>query len=204
MAAMVVLLFLGLFQLAVPGLAQSPPSGTVKIQGFTYGGTGCPPGSAAGAISADGKALTLIFSNYTVLTLGNPADRRKNCQVAVNLSYPVGFTFTLGAVTFRGYASFEEGVTGALAAAYYMSGVPGTVRVLHNLPPPANGDFEITDQFALFLFAQCGESTVMLNINSEARVVAPLPPNNNKKGLITVDTQDLKLEQQFGLRWKSC
>ncbi|GBG85149.1 hypothetical protein CBR_g39715 [Chara braunii] len=202
MAAMVVLLLLVLLQLAVPGLAQSPASGTVTIANFKYGGTGCPPGSADGLISEDGQTLTVIYSKYTVFTPGRLEDRRKLCQVAVNLIYPEGLTFTLGTVTFRGYAQFEEDVTGAVAAAYYFA--EGTVRAVHNMPPPVEGNFEFTDKFVDLVFAPCGSTTVKLNINSEARVVPPPPPKNNNTGLITVDSTDLSFRQIFSLTWNAC
>eukprot|EP00244_Chara_vulgaris_P001786 TRINITY_DN1293_c0_g3_i2.p1 TRINITY_DN1293_c0_g3~~TRINITY_DN1293_c0_g3_i2.p1 ORF type:complete len:211 (-),score=12.59 TRINITY_DN1293_c0_g3_i2:485-1096(-) len=203
MSAMVVLLLLGLLQLVVPGLAENPPSDTVKIVRFTYAGSGCPPGTAEGIISADGAALTVIFSKYTASTPGSPADRRKNCQVNAELSYPTGFTFTLGTVTFRGYAQLEEGVNGTLAASYYLTGSPGTVRTNRYLPSPSENNFEYTDEFATFIYQPCDRPPVALNINSEARVVPPLPPPN-RAGLITVDSQDLKLTQLFLLRWKKC
>ncbi|GBG88245.1 hypothetical protein CBR_g46812 [Chara braunii] len=200
---MVVLLLLGLLQLAVPGLAQSPPSGTVKITKFTYSGSGCPRGSAEGVVSSDGQTLTLIFSKYTVSTPGSTSNRRKNCQVGVTLMYPTGFTFTLGTVTFRGYAQFEQGVKGTLAAAYYFSGIQGTVRVSRNLPPPVEGNFEFTDQFVTFVYQPCDRQPLMLNLNSEARVMPPPSPSKSA-GLITVDSQDLSLRQLFRLRWKKC
>ncbi|GBG77869.1 hypothetical protein CBR_g25801 [Chara braunii] len=204
MAAMVVLLMLGLLQLALPGLAQSPPPGAVKIEKFGYAGTGCPPGSADGIISSTGKELTVLFSAYTVSTPGSLADRRKNCQVAVSLSFPAGFTFTLVTVTFRGYAEFQEGVQGTLVASYYLAGTEQTESVVKNLPPPVRDNFTITDSFPAFIYPQCNSTSVLLNINSEARVVPPPPPLNNNEGVINVDAQDLALVQQFGLSWKIC
>ncbi|GBG77861.1 hypothetical protein CBR_g25793 [Chara braunii] len=203
MAAMVVLLLLGLLQFAVPGLAQIPPSGTVKIENITYAGSGCPPGSTSSLLSLDGQAVNIKFSEYRAFTPGSPDDRRKNCQVAINLRFPTGFTFTLRDVTFRGYGQFDEGVRGSLATSYYLSGIPGTVRVLRDLPPPVADNFNFTDEFSSFLYAQC-DGTVMINVNSEARVVPPPPPNNTYVGLITVDSQDLSLTQTLGLSWRSC
>ncbi|GBG77870.1 hypothetical protein CBR_g25802 [Chara braunii] len=204
MAAMVVLLMLGLLQLALPGLAQSPPPGTVKIEDFVYAGTGCPPGSAGGIISLTGKQLTVAFSAYNVSTPGSPAGRRKNCQVAVSLSFPAGFTFTLVIVTFRGFAEFQEGVQGTLVASYYLAGIEQTERVVKNLPPPVRDNFNFTDSFPAFIYPQCNSTSVLLNINSEARVVPPPPPMNNNEGVINVDAQDLALIQQFSLTWRSC
>ncbi|GBG76294.1 hypothetical protein CBR_g22042 [Chara braunii] len=200
---MVILLLLGLLQLAVPGLAQSPPAGAVKITAFKYSGTGCPPGSAEGVISFDGQTLTIIFSKYTVFTPGSPADRRKNCQVTVALEYPSGFTFTLATVTYGGlYAQLEPGVTGTLAAAYYFSGIPETARSKRELLPPLEGNFEFTDKFATVVYQACGVQPAIINLFFEASVKPP--PGSKAVGLITVGSQDLRLKQIYRFIWKKC
>ncbi|GBG89384.1 hypothetical protein CBR_g49175 [Chara braunii] len=199
MAAMVVLLLLALLQLAVRGLAQTPPSGTVRVESFSYSGSGCPPGSAEGALSDDG-VFSLVLPEFTVFTPGRKADLRKNCQVSVTVRYPAGFTFSVTTATFRGYAQFEEGVTGSLAAAYYFSSIPGTARFSRSLPPPVEGNFELSDSFATPVYAPCGRQSVTLGFNFEASVLPPSRPNKNNKGLITVTSQG----NRYSLLWKKC
>ncbi|GBG89373.1 hypothetical protein CBR_g49164 [Chara braunii] len=198
MAAMVVLLLLGLLQLAVPGLAQSPPPGTVTMESFTYSGSGCPPGSFLGAVSSDGMTFTGLLNNHTAFTPGSPDDQVKKCQVAVRLTYPTGFVFALETVTFQGYAQFQEGVQCSLEAGSFFSGIPGTVRTLRYLPPPVDDNFQFTDAFATFLYAPCGSDSMTLNVYSEVRVVPPPPPRNFSSGFIDIASQD------FHLRWKTC
>ncbi|GBG85142.1 hypothetical protein CBR_g39708 [Chara braunii] len=184
MAAMVVPLLLGLLHLAVAGLAQSPPPGTVQIESFTYSGSGCPPGS----VSFDEPMLTVIFSSDAP---EGRRHRRKNCQLEFRLSYPTGFVFTLERVTFRGYAQFEQGAKASLATEYSLSGIPESVRVVRNLPPPVEGNFEFTEQFNTFIYPPCSSDSVLFIIKFQARV--PPPPSS-----IT----DVSL--QFVLRWKKC
>ncbi|GBG81145.1 hypothetical protein CBR_g31821 [Chara braunii] len=186
MAAMVVLLLLGLLQLAVPGLAQSPPSGMVKIDSFTYSGSGCPPGSSGGVVSSDATTFTVVFDKYTAFSPESAADRRKNCQLSIGLTYPAGFVFTLESVTFRGNS---KGGEGSLAASYYFPGIPETVRLQRKLPPPTEGNFELTEKFLTFIYSPCGTESVKLYINFEARV---------RGGSITVASVD------FRLLWKKC
>ncbi|GBG77866.1 hypothetical protein CBR_g25798 [Chara braunii] len=198
MAAMVVLLLLGLLQLAVPGLAQIPPSGTVKIENSTYAGSGCPPGSNKILLVQDGQAVIVMFSKYRALTPGTPDDRRTNCQVAISLSFPTGFMFTLRNVTFRGYSQFGEGVNGSLAASCYSSEIEGTVGPLRNLPTQEEGDFTFTEESPSFIYPKCNSTSVVINIDSEASVVPPPPPGNNNQGLIGF------YSLSFGLSWQSC
>ncbi|GBG85217.1 hypothetical protein CBR_g39783 [Chara braunii] len=205
MAAMVVVLFLGLLQLAVPGLAQSPPPGTVKIEGLTYAGDGCPPGSLDLAISPNGIS-SLGFTKFTVFTPGRPADRRKSCHVGVSLSYPAGFTFSVKNVAFRGSAQFGEVVKGGLRAGYYFVGFPGTVRSSRSLPPPVEGNFEFSDSFGTFAYAPCGSESASLNVFFEATVVPPPPPEKNNKALVVLKNKGsiTVTSAGFGLLWKKC
>ncbi|GBG91410.1 hypothetical protein CBR_g52297 [Chara braunii] len=175
---MVVLLLLGLLQLAVPGLAQTPPSGTVKIKSFKYAGSGCPPGSFQGVVSDDVQTLTVIFSSDT----SDSGPERRSCQLSVGLTYPAGFAFTLESVTFRG--SFQG--SASVTTTYYFSGIPGTGRVQRSLPPPVEGNFEFTEQFSTLIHPECGSESVTLNIHT-------ILYNS-----ITVSAQI------FGLGWTEC
>ncbi|GBG85144.1 hypothetical protein CBR_g39710 [Chara braunii] len=194
----VVVLLLGLLQLAVPGLAQTPPSGTVRLESYRYSGSGCPPGRANGLLSPDGTGLTVFFAEYAAFTPGSPDDQVKKCLLAVELIYPAGFAFTLESVTVKGIAHFEEGVKGSLEVGYYISGIPGEVRTLRRLAPPVDDIFKFDDDFLTFVYAPCGSALTTLNVYSEVRVVPPPPPSNNNNGSIFIDTHD------FHLRWKKC
>ncbi|GBG85136.1 hypothetical protein CBR_g39702 [Chara braunii] len=168
MAAMVVVLLLGLLQLAVPGLAQSPPSGTVKMESYSYSGSGCLPGSVEGALSFDGTVLTVFFAEYEAFTPGSPDDQVKKCLLAVKLIYPTGFAFSLESVKVTGMiAHFEEGVKGSLEVGYYFSAIPGAVRTLRRLLPPVDDSFEFDDDFLTFIYAPCGSALTTLNVDSE-------------------------------------
>ncbi|GBG85141.1 hypothetical protein CBR_g39707 [Chara braunii] len=197
MAAMVVLLLLGILQLAVPGLAQSPPSGTVRVESLTYSGSGCPPGSAEGALSPDGIGLTVLFAQFKALTPGSPDDPVKKCQLAVKLIYPTGFTFTVESVASVGGVVFEDAVKGSLEVGYFFP-ESGTVRTLRELPPPPEGDFHFDDGFSTLIYAPCGSESTSLNVYSEVKVVPPRPPSDNNGGSIDIDNQS------FTLRWKPC
>ncbi|GBG89375.1 hypothetical protein CBR_g49166 [Chara braunii] len=170
MAAMVVMLLLGLLQLAVSGLAQSPPPGTLETDNVESAGTGCPPGSLELDISPD-RIPSYGFKTFTVFTPGGPADRLKNCQVSVDLRYPNGSTFALGTATFRVSAQLEEGVTGSLAASYYFSSTRGTARSSRSLPPPVEGDI-LRNLCLCTVWQSVGDALYQFRGNSTASILA--------------------------------
>ncbi|GBG68021.1 hypothetical protein CBR_g1141 [Chara braunii] len=199
-ATMAALLLLTFLTSAIHGQAASPEAGTVKISGFQYAGDGCPAGSAEGAVSDDGQAITMMFSKYTASTDAGLDGLRKKCTVTVNLSYPPGFRFHLGTVTMRGYAKLDAGTNGTAQTSYYISGLPGTAKANRVITGSFNDNYEFTDQFGVLVYSKCNVVRD-LNLNSEVRVNAGDPAKN---ALMTVDSQDLKLTQEFAIIWESC
>ncbi|GBG68043.1 hypothetical protein CBR_g1164 [Chara braunii] len=189
------LLLLAFLTSAIHVQAASPEPGTVKLLGFTYAGDGCPPGSAQGAVSDDGEAITMMISQYTASPDPPLHAVRKSCAVTVKLSYPPGFRFHLGTVTIRGYAKLDAGMTAIAATSYYISGTPGTARASRVIAGPFDAEFEFTDRFNVLLYSECNVVRD-LNLRSEVRLAA---------GLVTGgDEDDPKLTQEFAIIWESC
>ncbi|GBG71757.1 hypothetical protein CBR_g9165 [Chara braunii] len=202
LAALAGVLLLILLQLAAHGYAVSPPPGSVKIVGSTYNGDGCPNGSTVIVVSEDAQALTVMFSNFTASTDPPISNQRKQCTVGVKLSYPQGFTFSLGDIILRGYAKLDAGVKGVARTTYYIAGLTGTGKATGPLEGPMDDNFEVPSNFVSPAISQCN-TTRDLNINSEVRVV-PGRFVPKRSGLITVDSTDLKLTQIFSFSWQAC
>lgn len=114
----------GTLSLATPIVLTAPNPNDVYIKSFAYAGTGCPAGSVANATDATKQVLTLLFDDY-VAAIGpgtSIQDRRKNCQINLDIHYPGGFQFSLFSADYRGYQDLEKGVTGEQVANYYFSG----------------------------------------------------------------------------------
>lgn len=109
---------------ATPTPAASPNPNDIYIKSFTYAGSGCSAGSVANATDATKQVLTLLYDNYIASTgPGTTAsDRRKNCQINLDIHYPNGWQYSLFSADYRGYAALDKGVTGEQVATYYFSG----------------------------------------------------------------------------------
>ena len=92
-------LFLGLAaaapQLVAPQVDDIPSS--VKINGVSLLGTGCPAGTADVQVDATGELFEATFSAYEVLTgpSTKASDWRKNCKLTLNLEFERGFQYGL-------------------------------------------------------------------------------------------------------------
>ncbi|GBG81078.1 hypothetical protein CBR_g31636 [Chara braunii] len=201
---MLLLLLPLVLQLAAQGAATTcPPPGTVKIAALSYAGSGCPPGTAVGDISNDGKALTVMYSKYIATTDKLLADRKRTCIVTVSLSYPRGFIVSVGTVTMRGYVKLDAGAVATIQTWYYFSGFPGTARFVRKFTGALEKNFEVTDQFLTLVYSTCGADRNLI-LASEARV-APGPGYPAKgNGIVGIDSQDFSFRQVWNLVWGTC
>lgn len=74
-----------------------PPDAQIVIDVITINGSGCPAGTAAVAVAPDNTAFTVTYSEYLaqVGVGARPIDARKNCQLALQVHVPEGFTYAI-------------------------------------------------------------------------------------------------------------
>ena len=187
---------------ASAALADAPPY--VRVRNISYAGTGCPAGSVAENVSPDRQAFTVLFDQYQASTgPGVPfTEKRKNCQVNVDLDFPQGWSFSLFTVDTRGYVALDPGVNGLQQSSYYFQGQMGTARLATPMYGPLDQDYEVRDTLGVqsLVWSPCGAQRA-LNINTEVRVSSFDP---NAQGLITTDSIDGQFHLIYGLQWRRC
>ncbi|MGK4005075.1 DUF4360 domain-containing protein [Sorangium sp. So ce1036] len=193
------LVFSSAFLFAFPALAQN-----ARIEGFTYAGSGCPVGTAAGVISPDQKALTVIFDRFEAQA-GPGAARSANrafCQLAVDLRFEPGWQVALFDATYRGFADLESGVQALHETSYYFSGSPLTSGPLTwSMVGPFTDNFSRTDSFATTVWSECG-TVRPLNIKTNLYVTNRLAPA--RAGVVTNDTTDVQVRIEYALMYRRC
>lgn len=138
-------------------------------------GSGCPAGTSAITISPDNTSITVTFDRYLALVgVGAKAtDFRKNCQVALQVHAPAGFTYAVSQADYHGYASVAPGANVELKANYWFQGAAPTSLHRHQWTGPMDGTWDASDVLDVtsLNYAPCGENRY-LNINTELRVNA--------------------------------
>jgi len=177
----------------------------VEVRGFAYNGSGCPLGTVAWYIPDDRRALTLIFGqNFTAQAspLTAPSDARKFCQLAIDLDFPAGYSYSVISADYRGFAELEDAVVGTQTSLYYFSGFTGP-RFRSRYVGPFSDSYFRRDTLGIeaAVWSPCGASRP-LNISTQVAVSTLGNPTGS--GMMTVDSIDLAVRQTYGLVWRKC
>jgi len=175
----------------------------VRLGDPEYGGTGCPAGSAAVAISPDAKSMSILFDQF-VTEAGGPTGRsldRKTCNVAVPVHVPSGYSVSIFQIDYRGFNSLPYGAYSVFSVEYFFAGSQGpnyqkrfdgqleSNYLLHN---------EVTA--SSYTWSECGRS-VILRANTGMMVKT----NGRKQSAFaTVDSADIQAGLVFNLQWRRC
>ncbi len=194
---------LWVFNTSTPALANFPSS--VRVRNISYAGSGCPAGTVAQNLSSDFSAFTLLFDQYAAEVGPNVpfSQKRKNCQLNIDLEVPPGWSYTLFSVDTRGYVSLEPGVSAVQQSTYYFQGQMQNARLRTTMVGPLDQNYQARDQLGLssLVWSPCS-AVRSLNINTEVR--ADNTYNRYGQGLITIDSVDGDFKLVYGLRWKRC
>jgi len=186
-------------------VSAAPPRPMV-IDVVSANGSGCPRGTAQVTASRDNKAFTVTYSQFTaqVGPDSKPIDFRKNCQLALNVRVPQGFTYAIAGTDYRGFAHLERGASAYESANYYFQGDRQNSRIRHNFTGPLDGDWLRSDKVGIrsLSFRPCGQQRY-LNVNTELRVNKG-SSSSRKTSMLTMDSTDGNIDTVYHLAWKKC
>jgi hypothetical protein len=204
--ALVTTALLGLASVAradVPPYVTIPPvvSGQANP---SYGGSGCPDGSARAVVSPDRQSFTMIFDQYLVSASGSGSIDRKNCQILVNFDFPQGWSYSIIRLDYRGFFAMDQGTTGFQQSLYYFQGIPQQGRLRTYFTGPSSGDYTISDilEVGEMVWSPCGARRG-LNINSSLFTQVK-PGYANSSSMITNDSIDGSVKTVYILQWRRC
>lgn len=186
---------------------NNPPPDKIIIDVATVNGTGCPPDSAAVAVSPDNTAFTITYSQYTaqVGVGAHPTDFRKNCQIDLRVHVPQGFTYGIAAADYRGFAHVEAGANGLERANYYFQGNSPTQYASHPISGFFDDDWQFSDStdVSAIVYQPCGEER-NLNVNTELRAYAGTSDPTSTTSFVTMDSTDGSVKTIYHFAWKTC
>lgn len=194
------LIGVSLLTLAALGFTSHAHAASVSLGQPSYGGSGCPAGSAAASVSPDGSSLSILFDRYAVEAGGsNPRVARKSCNMSIPVKVPNGMSVSLISADYRGFVDLPAGSEARLDTEYFFGGSRGPAYSQR-----FNGRFSNTylkrHQMAAAanIWSACG-ADVNLRVNSGMMV-----RSNGAAALATVDSADFNAGILYHLRYRSC
>jgi Domain of unknown function (DUF4360) len=182
-------------------VGSSPPPGKVAMKVVSANGSGCPRGSADVSVSPGNRSFKVTYRKFTASSGPGAAaiGFRKNCQLALEITGPKGWTWAVSRVVASGSASLRSGATGIQQSSYYWSGGSQTVRVSNAFTGPVSGRWERSNKVPQksLGYLPCGQRR-NLNVNLELRVNAGSATGRN---LLTMDSTSGSV---FHVVWRKC
>jgi hypothetical protein len=188
------------------GTSVPNPSGAYFAD-IKANGTGCPAGSWDAAISADGHAFTVTFSQYEASVGPGDAMVVKDCTLSIDLKTPEGLSFSVSSFHYQGYALLDSpGMTASQTAKYYFQGNP--VPAIENrtdITGPHDDSYLFSDTIGVAdqVWSPCGASRTL---EAQTRIVLQNNPQKTGNGYLNTASVDgeVKTVFTFGLNWRTC
>lgn len=169
----------------------------------SYGGSGCPDGTASISLSPDQQSLSILFDEYFVEAGGHTKRRmrRKSCNVSIPVHVPQGYSISLFQVDYRGFNAIPRGGMSRFNVEYFFAGRRGP-RMTRTFRGPVDDDYLISNDLIAraLVWSKCG-ADVNLRVNSSMMV-----RTNRRKAeaLSTVDSTDIAAGIIYKIQWKRC
>lgn len=167
-----------------------------------YGGTGCPAGTASVALSPDNLSLSILFDQYVVEAGADKAFDRKNCNIAIPVKVPQGYSVSVFAIDYRGFIGIPSGGRAQLAVNYFLAGDGAGIRTQKTFTGPFSSDYIKSDSLGLqaIVWSACGAST-----NLRANTTLLVQSNSRRQqAMATVDSADVQAGLVYHLQWRRC
>ncbi|MCS6838468.1 MAG: DUF4360 domain-containing protein [Bdellovibrionaceae bacterium] len=185
------------------GLSQVSLAQSIRLGTPSYGGSGCPAGTASVSVSPDGSTITILFDQFTAESGGHSGKQvdRKSCNLSIPVEVPQGYSVAIFQVDYRGFNSLPWGARSQFEAEYFWAGSRGR-RVSRSFFGPLNDNFFIRDELLArtLVWTPCGKS-----VNLRANVAIMNQTNNFMEQTLTaVDSADISSELVYHLQWRRC
>lgn len=141
----------------------------VQSEGVTlgqpsYGGSGCPQGTASAILSHDYHSLSILFDNFVAEAGGYNARRmsRKSCNVAIPLHVPQGYSTSIFKIDYRGFHNIPYGGYTKFAVEYFFAGETG-IRLSKKFLGPMEANYTLRNHVSRNsnVWSDCGKDVIL-------------------------------------------
>ena len=187
-----------------PALAQDEAPKNFRINNIRSNGVGCPLGTVATNISDDQQAFTLSFSEFyaEVSPVTGIQQQRKACRVIFDTEQDAGWEYAIFAVTYRGFAALDSAVQGQQTLRF--GGLGKEAETTLSLVGPYEADYINAQEVPISSLKWSGCQNNKLRDFTIHAALTLQAPDAATQGLLTVDTVDGEIRQEYEVLWREC
>lgn len=183
-------------------IASPAKADRIELGEPAYGGTGCPAGSASVSLSPDNSAISILFDQYVVEAGGSKAFDRKNCNIAVPVHVPQGYSVSVFAIDYRGFVQLPYGARATLNVNYFLAGQGRGVNSRKDFSGARSENYLTSDRLGMesVVWSACGADTIL-------RANTSMVVNSNyrrEQSMATVDSADIQAGLIYHVQWRRC
>lgn len=196
---------LGKVSLIIAGVLSVTAAGAagLKLGEPSYGGNGCPAGTASVTVSPDESAVSILFDQFMTEAGGMSGKTidRKSCNLILPVTVPNGYSVAVFQVDYRGFNAVPSGGYNRFEAEYFWAGARGP-KITRQFSGPITDSFTLTDNLiaSAVVWSPCGQS-VNLRVNASM-----LSKTNRYQDdvLGSVDSADISSGLVYHLQFRRC
>ena len=144
----------------------------IRLGSPSYGGSGCPAGTASVTLSPSEDALSILFDAFSASAGSSTGKRvdRKSCNLSIPVTIPQGYSVAVIQTDYRGFNFVpSSGAYTRLNTEYFWAGIRGPM-FSKLFTGPQNRDFTTSNGIIAesLVWTPCGAS-VNLRVNSDRK-----------------------------------
>lgn len=180
---------------------EGPGRGEVEVKDIVLNGSGCPIGTATAILtnSTEDGPIDSGFITFDEFIVEKPGKARKFCNLAIDLKFPQGWSYTVSSAEAAGYAEIHSGVTAKITFEMAFRGTSAKSKLVSQQKGYWEGSFHLVKHFPTVVWSPCGK-VLPLNLKITANLLGKAETED--KSIIALGSQPTR--HPFAIRWRRC
>lgn len=170
----------------------------------TYGGNGCPQGTASVSLTEDAKTMSVLFDRF-LSEAGNTTGRRvdrASCNLRIPVKVAPGYSVSIIHSDYRGFVAVPgQGAYATFNSEFFFAGQGRGPKTTKKFVGPMSDSYLISSDVVAQAWSPCGQD-VILSVNTSA---TSMSNSAMQQTMMIVDSLDLSAQDMgfiysFGFR----
>ncbi len=168
----------------------------IEIGEIISNGSGCPTGSINATATEDNSQVAILFSKYEAITTSTVEVAISNCNLAIPLSVPAGYSVGIVEIDWRGSVYTSVDAFANFHREFFFSGSQGPSQDEY-FPGTGFKNFTIKDDPAFVHYSACDGKPMIARADTSVTVIG-------QNSFFSLRSADFEAKLLFNLNIKQC